>query len=262
VYNGSVASALGTPQLTPQSLAGFEFELQLGRSMMLGTRGGEVGTERAQVVGVSPYAMRFGVTVPMATGKRLLERYGEPGAAPVFRGLLVRARTPADVPAVVAAAKGMGLGIDETARRTADMLSAATAVASLVGFLVLLLAGLNIAHSFFASVSERRRELAILRALGAKRGHLVALVLSEAAWLGLAGGFLGGVGGFLGARLIDVMAAMLLPAFPFRPDSFFSLPWWIFALGLGAAVAAALLGALGPALAAARASVSRSLAEG
>ena len=40
--------------------------------------------------------------------------------------------------------------------------------------------------------------------------------------------------------------------FPFKPDSFFDYPPWLFGLGIGFAVLFALLGALGPALRAAK----------
>jgi len=58
----------------------------------------------------------------------------------------------------------------------------------------------------FALVNERRRDLAVLRAVGASRGQVAALVVTEAGLLGLAGVVLGLVAGALvGVVLVKVV---------------------------------------------------------
>ena len=262
LYNASVAGAIGAPKLTSQSLTGFEFEIVVGRSLMLGSRGARsAGTERAHISGVSRYAMRLGVTVPMETAQRLLDKYGEPGATLRTPSILLRADAPADVPKVVQAVEAMGYTVDQTADRTRHLMGAATALAGGVGVLVLMLAALNIAHSFVAMLSERRRELAILRAVGATRSHMLALVLLQAAALGLGGG-LAGLAIARGMALgLDALSGSLLPDFPFKPASFFVFPPWLCLGAVAAAMGAALLGALGPAWRAARMSIARALAD-
>ncbi len=262
IYNASVAPTLGTPQLTSETLKGFEFEIVVGRSLMLGSRGAaKEGVLRARIVGASRYAMRLGATVPITTGRRILAEYAVPGTKESFASVLLQADSPADVPELTDAVKAAGFSVDETAQRTSDIMTAATALASLVGLLVLALAALNIAHSFFASLSERRRELAILRAVGAKQTDLVLLVLVEAGLLGLTGGVLGSGLALAASWVVDLMAAALLPDFPFKPESFFDMPPSLFAAGLCAAVVASVLGALLPAMRAARGEVARALAE-
>ena len=261
VYNSSVAPAINGPQLNGQTLKGFKFDLVIGRSMMLGTRGAKKeGVEKAVVAGVSRYAMRFGVTVPLATARRILRDYAtDPTES--YPSILLKADSPASVPEITDAVKAAGLSVDETAERTGNILGAATALASLVGLLVLALAALNIAHSFFASLSERRRELAIMRATGARRTDLVGIVLTQAVMLGIAGAVVGGVAAVVVARLIDWAAGVLLPRFPFKPETFFVMPVGLFAWAAVAAVAASVLGALWPAVRAARTQVARALAE-
>jgi hypothetical protein len=264
IYNASVAPGLGLPRMSGDVLKGFEFDIVLGRSLMLGERGGKkVGVERARLMGVSRYAIRLGVTVPIETARRILAQYGDADAGDVtYASILLRARSPADVPAITSAVAAAGLAVDETAARTSDILAAATALASLVGLLILALAALNIAHSFFASLSERRRELAVLRAVGAHQLHLVLLVEAQALLLGAFGG-LGGLGlGAAAAWGLDLAARRWLPDFPFKPETFFVLPLWLFGVALTAAVVAALAGALWPAVRAARASVAQGLGDG
>ncbi|HET6344349.1 MAG TPA: FtsX-like permease family protein, partial [Myxococcota bacterium] len=262
IYNASVAPGLGTPQLTPEALTGFEFEIVVGRSLMLGSRGARTaGVERARIVGVSRYAMRLGVTVPLQTGRRLLAQYADHDEGERYSAVLLKAQSAAEVPTVAAGVEALGYGIDHTAQKTRRILTAATALAGGVGLLVLLLASLNIAHSFFAQLSERRRELGILRAVGARQLDVVALVVWQAAVLGLAGGVAGVGAARLVALAVDASVRTFLPNFPFRPESFFVFPWQLYAGSLLAAVVATSLGALWPALAAARMPVARSLAD-
>lgn len=261
LYNSSVAGVLGTPQLTPQTLIGIEFDVWIGRSLILGQQGARTtGRERARVVGVSRHAVRLGASLPMATAKRLIAKYGD-GAPASYSSVILRAHSAADVPSVTRAVRAMGFEVDETAQHTAELMSGATAVASLIGVLVLALAALNIAHSFVALLAERRRELGVLRAMGATRGDLVGMVLVQAVLLGLIGGVLGVAGAWGASLALDRLAASALPEFPFKPESFFAFPWWLPLAGIGAAVFAAATGAFWPAVRTARQDVTAALAE-
>lgn len=261
VYNSSVASSLGAPHLTIETLKGFEFDILFGRSMMLGDRGAkQTGTERGRIVGVSRHAMRLGVTVPLETGQRLLAKYGDT-EAPSYGSLLIRAKSANDVPKLIEAIRGAGLTVDENARRTGDILTAATSLTAIFGILVLLLAALNITHSFYSSLNERRRELGVLRALGAQRIDLLSLVLWQAAMLGVVGAALGIAGSGLCMWVIDAGAQHFLPQFPFKPDSFFYVRAEMYIFCGACGLLAACLGACAPALKVARRSISEILAD-
>jgi putative ABC transport system permease protein len=77
------------------------------------------------------------------------------------------------------------------------------AVALALGIVALLSGGIGILNVTLAAVYSRMREIGIRRALGAERADVLALFISEAALLGLAGG-LAGVG--LGVYGIDALA--------------------------------------------------------
>ena len=76
---------------------------------------------------------------------------------------------------------------------------------ALTGGISLLVGAIGILNVMLASVSERRREVGIHRALGARRRQVILLFLSEAVLLAV----LGGVGGLLAGAVLSIAAAHL-----------------------------------------------------
>ncbi len=262
LYNSSVAHVVGTPKLTAQTLDGFEFEVVLGRSLMMrGSGAKRTGVERAKIVGSSDFGMKLGATVPMKTARRLLERYAKTDERR-YSSIIVRAESAQAVPQVTEGIAELGLVVDATAKRTSELMTLGLLILAVVGLSVLAMAALNIGHSFLAIVTERRREFAVLRALGARRRDVVALVCTQAGLLGLAGALAGFAVALGTAVVLDGFLLASLPDFPFKPDALFVIPGWL-ALGVvGLGAGAALLGGLWPALSAGRDSVVRALSDG
>lgn len=61
----------------------------------------------------------------------------------------------------------------------------------LLAVLVVIVAGIGILVSMYNSMSERRHEIAVMRALGARRRTVMAIILTESILLALGGGVLG-----------------------------------------------------------------------
>jgi len=121
--------------------------------------------------------------------------------------------------------------------------------------LILIVAGVAIAVSIYNSMSERRREIAILRALGARRATIFSIVLLEAVIICLFGAAAGLVGGHVVVGLTNgalyKASGFVIPAFHIQP-----LEWYI----LGIAVILGALAGLGPAFGAYRTDVAKNLA--
>lgn len=262
IYNKTFAPARSLPQLSPTMLVGFSFPVDWNRSFIAATAPGPVTTTRAQVVGVSDRGMLAGITIPLEVAKRL-NKAGNADAEH-FTGVALQASSPSDVPAIVVAVKEMGLRVDDQERRMAENAGAAVAITTsamaLLSALICLLAAFNIAHALSAAVRAREKELGIMRAVGARRGDIFSLVLSEAVVLGLLGGVAGTVLALLAAALVDMLAARMVPDFPFKPETFFLVPPWLPALGVGLGLVAALGGAWLPARRASKIDPARVLA--
>ncbi|WP_229836175.1 ABC transporter permease, partial [Dactylosporangium sucinum] len=113
-------------------------------------------------------------------------------------------------------------------------------VGAAFGGYVVLLVGFVVAGTVGLAVRQRRRELAVLRAVAATRGQVRRLVLVEVAALGLAGAALGLPLGWLAGRWVraGLVERGAVPAgFPFR-DGLLAAPAVVATVLLVAAVAA------------------------
>lgn len=262
IYNKTFAPARALPTLSGQMLLGFRFPVDFNRSFVTTVAPGPVTSAQLEVVGLSDRGLLAGGTIPLAAAVRLNRASNVD--AETFTGVALEARSPSDVPAIAAAVKEMGLRIDDQDRRLSENAGAAVAITTsamaLLSALICLLAAFNIAHALSAAVRARARELGVMRAVGASRRDLFSLVLAEAAVLGLAGGLLGTLTALLAAAGVDMLAARVLPEFPFKPETFFAVPPWLPALGLALGALSAVAGAWLPARRAAGVDPARVLA--
>jgi putative ABC transport system permease protein len=262
IYNKTIAPAWGVRRLPAGlSVVGLELPVKVGRSIVPLKTEDRVYDARLKLVGLSDRVPIYMLAMPLATVRRLHAEYGKADQGYTQATLLARA--PEDVPALTAAVRRMGLSVDEGERQIAERVG--TVVLVTTGALVFLagvmcaLAALAIAQSLSASVRGRAKEFAVLESLGAAPADVRRIVLAEGAIVGLAGGLVGAALAAGATVLADRAAASLLPDFPFRPDTFFAFPPWLAALGVVVPLAAAVLGALAPAAAAARVDPARTL---
>lgn len=257
LYNTTVAPALEKPRLSERIAIGFEFQIQIGRSYSAGIADpAKVRKLRAQVVGFSDRASLVGVTVPEATMRRWNDSFGRDSP---LTGAWVRLEGPGYAGTVARRIEQRGFRVDDTPKLVGAALTVGAGLVGLFGLLLLGLSAFAIAQTFFLVVAERKNELAILRALGARRRDLAQLVLLEALVVGGIGALVGlGVGAGLALALnTGVLGA--LPDLPFRPESLVHLPLGLLVAGLVLGVVAALAGAALPAARAARADPARAL---
>jgi hypothetical protein len=262
VYDKTIAPAWGVPRL-PSGLVpvGLEVPVRIGLSIVPGRSEASVTEARVRLAGLSDRLPIYVMALPLETVRRLHAEYGKPDQG--YTQVTLLARGAADVPGLVAAVRRMGFSVDESERAAAERVGTIVAVSTgaLVSLAVLMcaLAALAIAQSLSASVRGRAKEIAVLQAVGASPGVVRALVLVQGALLGLSGGVTGALLARAAALGADRVTARLLPDFPFRPETFFAFPPWLFLLGVALPTAAAVLGALAPASTAARVDPARTL---
>lgn len=258
LYNASVAPAIQRPKLSESLVIGFTFDLTLGASYIRGTPDpSKVRKVVGQVVGFSDHASLVGINVPVETLRRW-NRFHTGGDGPIV-GAVVRTTAPDQASSVASAIDRLGLKVDDTQKFVIVGFSAAAVLLALLAASLLGLAGLAIAQTFFLLVAERQRELAIMRAMGARRRDLRRLVLVEAAAVGALAGVVGVVLGGGLALALERVALGALPDFPLKPPALVAVTPTLALACLALGVVAAVLGAYLPALAASRADPAEAL---
>lgn len=259
VYNGSVHTALADaegiggnlPRLSQDMLVGFEFDIVFGTSYM--GRAGDVPTqrERARLVGFSDWAMQLGATMPLEWVIRLNEEFTGDEAGDIYHSVLVDTHRNEDVAAVAShIEQQMGLEMADRhrqAERAGLLIMSLTLLFNLIALIILLVSAIAIAHTFTMMVMERRTEIGVMRAVGATRRQVQALVVGEAAVVGFVAGLVGIAVGMVAGISVDAAFSRWVPDFPFKPETLFVWSPWMFALALATAVVFCLIGAYIPA---------------
>jgi putative ABC transport system permease protein len=224
---GSPVAVIGTT-LSSELFPG---ESPLGRIV-------RIGEWRMRVVGVlAPRGEQLGVDmddvaiVPVATAMKMLNRRS------LFRVLLqVRGHAELDlardkVTRLLSERHGEEditcIAQDAVLTALDSILGALTMALGGIAAISLAVAGVGIMNVMLVSVSERTREVGLLKALGAGRGQILALFLTEAVLISSAGGLLGLAFGW-GA--VAALVAMF-PALPATP------PTWAVGAALALSVA-------------------------
>ncbi|PIV28967.1 MAG: hypothetical protein COS36_00300 [Candidatus Altarchaeum sp. CG03_land_8_20_14_0_80_32_618] len=90
-------------------------------------------------------------------------------------------------------------------RKFSDVSSQIGFMAYVVGGISALIGGIGIANTMFMNVSERRREIGIMKAIGATKNMILKQFLQEAIILGLIGGITGIILSFFGIYVLSLM---------------------------------------------------------
>jgi hypothetical protein len=113
-----------------------------------------------------------------------------------------------------------------------------------IGAIALVIASLGIANALLAAIRERRREIGVLKAIGARDRDVQRIFLFEAGVLGLVGGTVGTVGGFATALGVSAIVNGYLTAQGLK-GVHLGLPWTVLiAAVVGSTVLALVAGAL------------------
>ncbi len=252
VFNSDMARSLGAAPIGSLAvLFGVRFHIAMGDSYF--SKDAERTRQQykqAVVVGFSRKAPELGVALPLELVRHFNARLKGVASAAAYDALLLDTASNELVPQVIGDAEKLGLQLSRKSRaaRTFGTVVLVTSLALvLLAAVVLVVAAIQIAQTFAMLVHDRRREIAVLRAIGAARWDVAVLVLGEAAVIGILGGLLGGGLALALAAGVDAAAARFLADVPLVPQGFFAFPDWSVPLAVAVALLCTVLGALGPA---------------
>jgi putative ABC transport system permease protein len=261
LYNGQFAKSHGLPVVDVDfvkwvtqrgGLSAMRFSIGLGLTTIAGSNTAIKQRPRrveGVLVGISTKAMPIGMTMPIQYIQRWNQEFMGDEAASTYSSIIVTLKDRTQI-AVFSQWLQDELDLrleDSLGEKFATVLFVIRLVLILISLIIIGISAINIAHNFFMQVTERRRELGLLRAVGATQSDVRMVVLGEAMLIGLIGGLLGVLVGMGIAAGIDYASAHYLPRFPYKPSTWFNFKWWIWGGGLACAAGFAVLGGYLPA---------------
>jgi ABC-type antimicrobial peptide transport system permease subunit len=172
-----------------------------------------------------------------------------------YASLTVRAKSPSQVEAIESAIKDMGFSTFSLLDATRNLRMFFTIFDSLLGIfgsLALAVATLGIINTLVMAILERRREIGVLKALGAADRDVKQLFFAEAGVMGLMGGIFGVGMGWLIGRAVTWGTNVYLHRQNLPPAHVFSVPVWLIFGGIAFSIVVSLVAGLYPASRAAR----------
>jgi putative ABC transport system permease protein len=252
IYNTSFAKTRSLPQITGMVIPFIPpVPLTLNNSFISRGARRQPFQTKMKVVGLSHHALMGGITVPLETARRFNRRFAGEQAGRTYDAAIVEVVSSDHLGPVQESIRQLGFDIDISERRMAEsvglIVTLVTLGFTLISLIIVGIAAVSIAHTFFMIIYERKREIGLLRAVGGTRGDIRLIILGEASFVGVVGGVLGmGLGAGV-CQLADWMVSRFLPDFPFKPESFFTYPAWLFFGAIGFAIFFCALGAFFPA---------------
>ena len=177
------------------------------------------------------------------------------GDKPAYASLTVRVKSPSLVDAAEAKIKDMGFGafsLLDASKSLRIFFSVFDLLLGIFGSLALAVATLGIINTLVMAILERRREIGVLKALGAADGDVKQLFFVEAGVMGLAGGVLGVFFGWLIGRTLTLGTNIYLKRQDLPGVEISAVPWWLIGGAIGFAVFVSLVAGLYPASRAAK----------
>jgi putative ABC transport system permease protein len=174
---------------------------------------------------------------------------------PAYSSLGVKVTSASKVQAVQDAIRKMGFNtfsILDATKSLRRFFAVLDIFLGIFGSLALVIASLGIVNTLLMAILERRREIGIMKAIGASDRDVQVIFFSEAAVMGLVGGLLGVSFGWLLGRGINFGTNVYLRQLEMPPENLWSSPWWLLGGAVVFAIAVSILSGLFPAARAAK----------
>lgn len=178
------------------------------------------------------------IFMPMADAQRVFKHRDE------ITHMLVKLDDPSHVETVVGSLKGCGVGLEMNVvplahlfRTIEGLLESTRLLLGCIALVGLIVAGAGVSNTILMAVTERTREVGMLRAIGASRSHIFGMIWLETLVLCGAGGVAGILLALGGSHFMDVWLRARIPFAPtgdlLRPEALVAIVCVLIMLGVG-----------------------------
>ena len=181
------------------------------------------GPTRAKVF--LPLKLAEGLHVMLPTDLREISRAAS--GQSVYSSISVRVKNPSQIQAVEDAIKKMGFtafSILDASRGLRQFFAVLYAFLGIFGSLALIVASVGIVNTLVMAILERRREIGIMKAIGASDGDVQKLFFAEAGAMGILGGLVGVALGWAIGQVINFGTNIYLKRQSLPPEHFWAVP--------------------------------------
>lgn len=206
IYNLAVAYPQNLPTLSEDILIGRTLTLYPNYSTFFPVQNDKTQRVELEVVGFSDKINLIGATLPFEVVEKLNRKYTATPDTKILE-LFVETTDEAITNSVAKKIEDLGFNTFYLQKDLEDVQMRFNYLRNSLGAIsaiILITCGIAIMSTFLATISERIKELALFRALGATKTHIKKLILFEAGITGLMGSFLGVAIGIPTGKLINM----------------------------------------------------------
>jgi putative ABC transport system permease protein len=229
-----------------------EHHLSVGSALVLSTASGPQTFTVRGILAAAGAAKAFGGRVVFMDIDAARVTFGKEGRTDRLDVVAKKGTDDQELGRAIGAALGAGYRVERPSDQTEafrQMIAAYQEVLTSLARLALIVAVFLVGNTMAVAVAERRKEIGVLRAIGATRSLVLGVFLSMAAILGLAGAGLGlPLGRGLAMLLVRTVSRSVELTYSTPIDvSTLRLPWDVALVALGSGALASLIGGLVPA---------------
>jgi putative ABC transport system permease protein len=194
--------------------------------------------------------LRFAESLHVAQPADLREISRAASNRPIYASISVRVKDPSKIQGVEDAIRKMGFttfSILDASRSLQQVFKVLYAFLGIFGSLALAVASIGIVNTLVMAILERRREIGIMKAIGASDRDVQKLFFAEAGAMGILGGIVGVVLGWAIGQVINFGTNIWLKSQSIPPEHFWVVPWWLVVLGIFFSFFVSLISGLYPA---------------
>ncbi len=172
-----------------------------------------------------PLKLAEGLHVMLPTDLREISRAAS--GQPLYSSISVRVKNPSQIQPVEDAIKKMGFttfSILDASRGLRQFFAVLYAFLGIFGSLALIVASVGIVNTLVMAILERRREIGIMKAIGASDGDVQKLFFAEAGAMGILGGMVGVALGWSIGQVINFGTNIYLRRQSLPPEHFWAVP--------------------------------------